>query len=247
MWKISVIGCGRVTVGDKWYIAPINGVCRVHIIHRGEATVRLSNITRTLKEGYIYVLPQNLAFEPESIPSEIMDHTYFDFFSLPTIISQDAIEIDPRRYPLIASAAAVLTELAPKKEVGYRALKVAYLSNFLDIVNMQIKLDLLRDEVIKDAVEYIHENFYKKISVLDLAEKYHLEENVFIRKFKRHIGTTPYQYIKNHRINSAVALIKENKYSLSEIAEMSGYCDQTALSHAVKSAYGLYPNKISKL
>lgn len=244
--KVTFIGYGRQVKTKDWYIAPISGVNRVHCIHSGQVIFRSGDKERIIREGMIYIFPQNLSFELICDETTLVDHTYYDFFSLPAIIMDDVLEIDPDKYPLISAAAKVLVELAGKEAKLYSELARSYMESFLETVNKEVGLELLDNTVISDAVEYIHNNFNKKISISEMAKKYHLEKSVFIRKFKKYTDTTPYQYIKNHRVNYAVSLIKNKGYSLSEIAEMSGYCDQAALSHAVKSTTGLYPEQISK-
>ena len=78
----------------------------------------------------------------------------------------------------------------------------------------------------------MHENLSTKISVSQLASNFNLTTEGFIKKFKKHIGVTPYSYLKNLRIRTALIMKKEG-YLLSEIAEKCGYSDSSALLHAI--------------
>ena len=245
MSEISFIGYGRATRGEHWYIAPIGGVSRVHIIHSGEVVFRSGDIEHTLRGGRIYVFPQNLAFRLVTNEKTRVDHTFFDFFSLPVLVAKDILEIVPEEHPLLSAAAGALCQLALTKDQEYRETLEEYMKGFLFMLNKELGLSFLDHAFTVGAIEYIHRNFKEKISVSDMAKINHMEKNVFIRKFKRCVGITPYQYIKNHRIHYAVSLIRSKRYTLGEIAQMSGYADQSALSHAIKSACGLYPEQIS--
>lgn len=248
---ISFITYGRCRKNKDWYIAPLPGVNRIYYIHSGNVLYCNDIETRLLRQGMAYIFPQNLSFKLLTDGSTDVDHTFFDFFSVPAIIMDRFIQINPENSPLIKSALQVLIELASAypvysvsdKNNDYYLIK-SYVDNFLTIIRQEIGLSLLMDAVISDAVEYIHNNFQKNISILDLAQKYNLDANTFIRKFKKHTGTTPYRYIKNHRMSYAASLIKIGDLSLDAIAEITGYSDQAALSHAVKSTYGVYPKDI---
>lgn len=244
--KITFIGYGREVKNSDWYIAPICGVTRFYFIHSGEVIFCGGGNKHILQSGKIYIFPQNLPFELICDESTSVDHTFYDFFSLPAIIMNDVLEIDPGKHPVIYAAAKVLIEFAVKDKKLYEELTENYMKAFLSAIKKEIVIFPPANSVITDAVEYIHNNFSTNISISEMAKKYHLEKSVFIRKFKKHTGLTPYQYLKNHRINYAVALIKSNSYSLGEIAEMTAYCDQSSLSHAIKSATDLYPEEIQK-
>ena len=73
-----------------------------------------------------------------------------------------------------------------------------------------------------------------EITISEIAAKFHMEQNSFIRRFKKFANVTPYQYLKKVRVNMALALMKGDKYDLHEIARKVGYSDASALSHAIK-------------
>jgi AraC-like DNA-binding protein len=161
------------------------------------------------------------------------------------------LKLTPSEDSLLNAALMPLLKIAREHSMGndckngiYFSLTKSYLKNFLEIVNVTHPLSILGDEIIIGAASFIHNNFKQNISVTYLADKYCLEKNVFIRKFKKHLGITPYQYIKNLRLNYAASLIKEHRYPLSEIAEKSGYSDAASLSHAIKKTYGDYPKNL---
>ena len=47
-------------------------------------------------------------------------------------------------------------------------------------------------------------------------------------------------------MNTAMSLIKTNRYPISKIAEMVGYADTASFSHAFKKVYEIYPNEVLK-
>ena len=66
--------------------------------------------------------------------------------------------------------------------------------------------------------------------------KYH-----FIRVFKRIMGTTPYNYLTNYRINNAKILLKTTDLSVYEIAERCGFSDTSNFIVQFKKHTGQKP------
>ena len=248
---ISLITCGRCIKTKDWYVAEITGVNRLYYIHSGSVTCICGGNTYTLTPGQMYIFPQNLTFRLVTDESTEVDHTYFDFLTVPAIVMNEIMIIN--QFDGVIKPAVDVTVLMAEsypyvytKPENYHTLLVkSYLDNLLALINEKYSLYLVHDMGINNAIEYIHDNFQKEIIVKKLAMECNLEVNVFIRKFKKNTGTTPFRYIKNLRINYAVSLIKNGGYTLGEIAEKCGYSDCSALSHAVKKTYGLYPKEIA--
>mgnify|MGYP003289659331 CR=1 FL=1 len=81
------------------------------------------------------------------------------------------------------------------------------------------------------AIEYIKKNYNSEIRVAELAELLNFCPEHFTRIFKKENKKTPVEYITDYRIGEALKLLSENKYSISEIANMTGF---SSSSHFVK-------------
>lgn len=251
--SISTSHYGRcVKQQSNWSMIKSVGVNRLYYVHSGNVTISLENKLHTLKSGYIYLFPQNLKFEPILTPETFIDHTFFDFFSLPAIKMDTFIEIAPSQYPLIDKASQILFDLAdtyttyPSMERNeYSDLVDSYLKNFLFLLNKQTPITTITDTRVNLALDYIHKNYHHPITLEQLTEVTNLEKNYFIRLFKHYMNATPYQYIKKYRFNIALTLIKRS-HSLSDIALQVGYADISSFSHAFKKIYGIYPSEIAR-
>jgi len=57
-----------------------------------------------LKPGFLYLLPQNQKFKPIfSVPSQI-DHSFFDFITVPQIDLAEFLDINPQKHPILYQA-----------------------------------------------------------------------------------------------------------------------------------------------
>ncbi|MBO5059707.1 MAG: helix-turn-helix transcriptional regulator [Clostridia bacterium] len=244
---------GRCTMHKEWQIVNTIGVNRVYYVNSG--TVRYNHGIKkyTLSPGMFYFFPQNLKFGLTLDDNTSFDHSFFDFTTVPPIKMDRMIELDPKKYPLIWSAARVAFDIAeayPMFPVSQRNrhynLAKSYLNNLLMLVNEIVPIETIDDPMMHFIIDYIHKNFHTDISISELADKLCLEKNFFIKKFKRYMDITPYQYIRNYRMNTAMSLIKSNRYNISKIAEMVGYADTASFSHAFKKMYDFYPNEVYK-
>ncbi|EDM26576.1 probable transcription regulator [Lentisphaera araneosa HTCC2155] len=96
------------------------------------------------------------------------------------------------------------------------------------------------------ALDYIKENYHKKITEEHLAQISCLSVRQFERRFKDTFKTTSHQYIIKLRIlKSCKQLLKANK-SISELALDLGFYDQSAFTKAFKKYVKTTPLKYQK-
>lgn len=72
----------------------------------------------------------------------------------------------------------------------------------------------------------------------DLAREFNLSKYQFIREFKAHTGTSPYQFFLNCKVEHARQSIEKHKDIYSAVAEF-GFTDLTHLNRNFKSVYGI--------
>ena len=92
-------------------------------------------------------------------------------------------------------------------------------------------------------IQYIKKNYAQALSIGELASMVNLCNDSFIRTFKKEHGETPFSYIINFRINEALKLLSENKYSVSEIAALTGFTSASYFSKIFKEKLGASPLK----
>lgn len=107
--------------------------------------------------------------------------------------------------------------------------------------------DVREQRIDLDAIDrYIEKHITKKISVMQLAGSVFLGESQFHSLFKEQSGITPHQYVLNKRIDFAKALIEQGKFSLSHIADLTGFTGQSTFTHAFSRLQGLSPSQYKK-
>ncbi len=99
------------------------------------------------------------------------------------------------------------------------------------------------DDTFTKAIEYIEENYEKKISIDELADIAKISKYHFIRKFKKTYSETPYEFIIRYKINKSKIFLLNTDYSVDEVSMMVGFNDTTTFIRAFKKLIGTTPNK----
>jgi len=91
------------------------------------------------------------------------------------------------------------------------------------------------EQQILHALEYIHFNFSEKITIESLCSKTYLSRSTLLRNFKQICGCTPLEYLNNYRIQKAINMLKEKKYSKTYVAQSCGFYDLSHMERIMKS------------
>ncbi len=107
-------------------------------------------------------------------------------------------------------------------------------------IKSSTKKDLLQR--LSKGKSYIDANYTTDVYVEKIALESHMSQFHFYRLFKKVYGLSPYQYIKEKRLNLANSYIKQGNESLTEIAAKVGYADLFSFSKAFKQFFGKSPS-----
>lgn len=94
---------------------------------------------------------------------------------------------------------------------------------------------------ISRAVEYIHQNLEKPVSIEALAEMVHMSRTTFYERFKEVMHVSPLQYAKSVKLHRAQTLIQEGKKG-NEAGYLVGYNSPAQFSREYKRHFGFAPS-----
>lgn len=99
------------------------------------------------------------------------------------------------------------------------------------------------DIQIQKAVQFIHQNYQKKIGVKDVMSEVALSRRLLERRFKQVTGITLYQYMSDLKIKRFAELLLENPdEQITGIALSLGESDTKSISRRFKQIYGCSPH-----
>lgn len=232
---------GRVAVEEHQILPKLSvGMNRLYYIHDGWIDVALEKGTQRLEKGHLYLVPNTMK---NTLTTSYVDHTCFNFFTFPRIRNSSIIDIPLANEPILEAhihTLSLFVEHFPRiyRNVNRERMKYVTSSfrNLLFLINEKVEIIGSEDDLMENVIDYVHHAYTQKMTVTELAERFHLEEKTLIRRFKRATTMTPYHYIKLLRVNHAQELILEGERTLDEIARIVGYADAPTLSHAIKSS-----------
>ena len=99
------------------------------------------------------------------------------------------------------------------------------------------------DAQIQKAVQFIHKNYQKKISVKDVTAEVALSRRLLERRFKIVTGQTIYQYITDLKIKHFAEMLLTTGDQVINIALSLGENDTKSISRRFKQIYGCSPNE----
>lgn len=89
----------------------------------------------------------------------------------------------------------------------------------------------------------LDENPEKDILLNDLAVIAGMSLSKFKRLFKQVLGTTPYRYHLKNKMEKAMEMLQQGKYSVSETGFLMGYANLSHFSKAFKNHFGILPSE----
>lgn len=233
--KIHCIGSCKI--GANWKNNVRNSINRLYYINGGTGGYIKGEHRIPFEHNKVYLIPFYSNTPTYTDLDDNLDHTYANFLLSPPIISTNVYCIDPDQSPTVKLAVDVFRTLCGKhkvneSEASFLKSTILYLCNTAINEHSQ---DIINDKTIVNALEIMHSSLSQKLTVADIAAKCYMTTDGFIRKFKRYIGETPYSYIKRLKVRTALNL-KADGATLSEIADICGYSDSSALLHAITSS-----------
>lgn len=126
------------------------------------------------------------------------------------------------------------------------------------ILNEMVTMLMLKDlpnfneykivnDTLNKAILIIEKNYSQKINIDDLSRSLFINKFDLIRKFKKYIGITPYNYLIKYRVQQAKLLFENSSLSVAEVANNVGFDDSSHFIKIFKQFENLTPLKYKEL
>ena len=102
------------------------------------------------------------------------------------------------------------------------------------------------DIQLKNALNYIENNYQYKINIPYLAKLCYFSNYYFHHKFKEKLYQTPLEYINNYRFKKAIHLLTNTNKNIDEIAEEVGFSSKKIFVKMCRKYLGNSPSKYRK-
>lgn len=99
------------------------------------------------------------------------------------------------------------------------------------------------NQYVKEAVEFIQNNYSFPIRVTDIADYVCINRSYLYTLFKKHLNISPQDYLTAYRITRAAELLKLTDLSVESVAFSCGYTDSLVFSKTFKRHKGVPPSR----
>jgi len=159
-------------------------------------------------------------------------------------LSQAGISADnpyaPRElFDQLTAEIDALAQMWHEKDPGASLRRTGHIYNFLGILLSKATTQSTTDWLSR-CIGYMEANYYKPITVEELAREAFLERSYFSVRFKELTGQSPHAYLTSLRIQKAQALMAQTHCSISRAAELVGL-DPRNFSRIFKRETGITP------
>jgi AraC family transcriptional regulator len=95
--------------------------------------------------------------------------------------------------------------------------------------------------------DYIYDHLAQEVSVAAMAATLGFSISYFTRLFKEATGLSPYQYVIQCRLEHAQHLLQDPRLTIAEVAQRTGFTDQSHLHRHLKRNLDLTPGDIRRV
>lgn len=101
----------------------------------------------------------------------------------------------------------------------------------------------MSDYYIKEAINFIEQNFQNNISIEEIAAVCGINRSYFGKIFRNTVGRSPQEFLMHYRMVKATELLKLTSLSIADIGSAVGYENQLHFSRAFKGVYKVPPRE----
>lgn len=147
---------------------------------------------------------------------------------------------------LIELFESMIGELS-EKQVNFEALSASLFHQLIFQISRKWSLQnkrnhmSLRDLEMSRSLDYLHQNFDRKTTVRELADRIGLSPTRYSAVFRAYTGCSPQQYLINYRLQRAKEWMLHTHLSIKQIASLAGFEDQLYFSKLFKKHEKMSP------
>lgn len=244
--------CRVIMVGKDEYLGKKSSfthklTCNELIFHfSGQATVFFDDVVLETKPNTIRFLPQGDTQRYDVFRLE-RGECIDVFFQADRPIAPHAFVIDVTQNEKIGALFKRLFATWVGKNDGYYFESISLLYRIFAELQKHNYIPKQHAHRIEPAIDMLHNNFLKEdFSVNRLAAVCGIGESYFQRLFKKKYGVPPKKYIILLKINHACDLLRLERYTVTQVAELCNFSDVYFFSRQFKEYMGITPTQFIK-
>ena len=103
-----------------------------------------------------------------------------------------------------------------------------------------------QDELFEQVIAYVESKLYEPLTIAEICQQFSLSRSSLQLLFKNAVNQSPKKYISDMKLEKSCQMLRENKYTVSEIALKLGYSSIHYFSNAFNQKYHISPSEYAK-
>lgn len=164
-------------------------------------------------------------------------------------IEEEAFDLEIEdRLPLLMFCEDIIDKSLSPDNYSKFSCKVDFI-NLIDELIKNVRASQYNDKLklVNKGIEYINKNYNDAISISEISDILEIDRRRFSDIFQEVIGLSPIKYLTEYRLKEAKRLLKFSSYTISEIADMTGYSDCFYFSKTFKKNVGVCPRNYREI
>ncbi len=252
--KFIITGVNRVVMVGK-YEYPEKTTSFTHELPDNELIFNFSgHSTVCFNDQILENMPNSIRFLPKGKPKryDVIRHEPGEcidiFFQADREISPEAFIINIHQDEKIGTLfKRIFTAWVSKKD-GYYFEVISLLYRIFSEMQRDSSVPKQHSDRIAPALEMIHGDFLNRdFSIHELAAVCNIGESYFQKLFREKYGVSPKRYIIRLKVNHACDLLRLERYTVTQVAEICNFADVYFFSRQFKEYTGLSPTQFAKM
>ena len=132
------------------------------------------------------------------------------------------------------------------KQAGYTDMILTHIIGVIVWLMRQVTMKKDEKRVEQDdpfyrIVDYIQKHITDQLSLTDVAKVAHMNPNYFCSYFKKKMGLSLGEYLRQLRLAKAVEYLLHSDHSITEIVSLAGFTSRTQFYRVFQNAYHMFP------
>lgn len=222
----------------------------IHYVSRGKGFLFIRGKKYVLNEGDFFFIPKHEATVYYSDEEHPWSYYWISFSAASLFNASEVFNLDYDNPVCSAKCPsetkAIFEELFSCQFSGLKLyyLTIAALNHILALDFSQsdstVKKALPKEKITTNIKQIIELNLsHPDFAIKHIAELLYISQRHMDRIFKSETGMTPREYLTRSRLNHAVKLLHQKKYTIKTLCRECGFNDESHFMRSFKAAFGM--------
>lgn len=253
--ELSIFNCGMQSCEGGYTWGPgIRDHYLIHMVLKGQGSYKLNGRVWQLREGDLFLAKPSQLIQYTADPADPWEYAWVGFNGACAnkLVSQLPFRDDlPVHHAMQAGKLShqlrqIFENRGPGPQDEARMVGMLYLfmaDLMQEALDQEPRAVTSSTQYVHSAIKYIQFNYFRDISIDDIAKSVGVSRSHLYRVFMSNVGQSPIDYLTSYRIGEACTLLKNSQLSIAEIAVSVGFFDQFYFSRVFKKTKGVPPSK----